>query len=306
MNISNKILGLLLCIAVGNTACQPGKANKHNGTKDLLSFKSVEGIAYTEVSRRSADDLVFNEYGYQLEPEWQINFVSNDSARIYSPTKKQFINFPLTRGYDSLFNTARTWFKLRKMHRDSLVFEVIQLAGDSIIRKGSGVLLKFYSNNYIKNVLHSSAAILRAPLKKDTLFMKALIEKADKDYHKAFAARQPVVFKSVSKTVQAKQRGTKADFFNNYDVTDIYMNPEYDISIHKAYANFHYAFTLVVDGKGQMHYGAPLMPHGANYERLSKAVMESYLTYYLKVTPGKTLGIPHASEITVYVDGYKN
>ncbi len=57
-----------------------------------------------------------------------------------------------------------------------------------------------------------------------------------------------------------------------------------------------------------MHYGKPLVPFTEeefrdNYIHLSTAVMNSYLAHYLNVTPGSTLGMPHASVISVNVTG---
>jgi hypothetical protein len=37
-----------------------------------------------------------------------------------------------------------------------------------------------------------------------------------------------------------------------------------------------------------------------------KGITNGYLKHYLKVTPGTTLGIPHASKILVYVKGTKS
>lgn len=57
-----------------------------------------------------------------------------------------------------------------------------------------------------------------------------------------------------------------------------------------------------------MHYGKPLRVFFEETQResnthLSKAVMETYLKFYLNVKPGSTLGIVHASEIAVHVTG---
>ncbi|WDF56382.1 hypothetical protein [Mucilaginibacter sp. KACC 22063] len=45
---------------------------------------------------------------------------------------------------------------------------------------------------------------------------------------------------------------------------------------------------------------------GEVYRDRCKNVMDGYLKYYLKVTPGNTLGIVHASEITVKCTGKKS
>lgn len=308
MNLKIANLGLisLLIISIIYTGCKPPvRAVKHDGEKDLISFKSVEGISYTEISRRLKNGLSFNEDGFQLEPQWKMKFVSDDSISIYSFDKKAFLNFPLTRGYDSIFNTARTWLKLRKMSKDSLVLEVLKSQADSIDVRGEGVYMTFYANNYIQNVLHTDIATLRHSSRKDSLFIKSLVNEANSDFKKAFAARQPVVLVSKSPAVKVSKWKAEGDFFNHYDTTDDYFNPSYNITINKAYANFYYSFTMYVDDKGQIHYGKPLIPIGSesSYVRLSRAIMDSYLKLYLQVIPGKTLDMAHASLINIHVEG---
>jgi hypothetical protein len=310
MKQKSKLLGLILILTITiiDLSCKHPNAVKHNGEKDLISFKPVFGINYTEVSRRLKNGLSFNEYGYQLEPQWKMSFVSDDSARVYSPIKKQFINFPLTRGYDSIFNTARAWLKVKKMNKDSLVMEILKSHADSIETTGAKVFMTFYADDYVKNVLHSDTATLRRPSKKDTLYIRSLVAAANSNLNKAFAARQPVIFISKSPSVTVKQQTTEADLFNNFDASDDYLDPTYNITINKAYANFYYSFAAYVDEKGQMHYVKPLVPFidqsiKDNYIHLSQAVMNSYLKFYLQIIPGKTLSIPHSSLITLHVEG---
>ena len=302
---------LFLCCAVAClTACNQSNPNivKHNGEKDLISFKSVKGIGYTEIARRTADGLSFNEYGYQLEPQWRINFVSDDSASIYSPTKGKFINFPLTRGYDSVFNTARAWLKVKLMNKDSLKLEVLGSFGDSVDTRGLKTYMIFYANSYIKNVLHSDTTTLKKASRKDTLYIRKLTDLANNDYEKAFAGRQPVELKSKKPFIKVTKWKAKGDILNHFDVSDDYMNPTYDIVINKADTNFYYSFSMFIDTNGAMHYGKPLIPFPDGsfrdkYVNLSKAIMDNYLKHYLEVKPGSTLGIAHVSEISVHVDG---
>ena len=288
------------------TGCN--NASSSNGKKELISFKSIQGIGYTEVQRLQKNGLALNEYGYQLEPQWQINFVSDDSASVYSPIKKRFLNFPLSRGYDSIFNTARAWLKVKKMNNDSLILEILKAKNDSIEVNGSKVLMTFYANDYIKNVLHSDTATLRRPSRRDTQFVRSIVAKANKDITKAFAARQVVTFESRSPMVKVKQQKTEPTQLNNFDTADDYLDPTFDITINKAYKDFYYSFSICVDDKGQMHYGKPLIgftdqEYKQSYIHLSQQIMETYLKYYLKVMPGTTLGMPHASVISVHVEG---
>jgi hypothetical protein len=303
-------LGLvcLLIITIIYTGCKPAPVIKHNGEKDLISFKSVEGISYTEISRRLKNGLSFTEDGFQLEPQWKLQFVSDDSVSIYSFDKKAFLNFPLTRGYDSVLNTARTWLKLRKMSKDSLVFEVLKSEADSIDIRGAEVYMTFYANNYIQNVLHSNIATVRQSSRRDSLFIRSLVNQANINYKKAFAARQPAVLVSKSPAIKVNKWKAEGDILNNFDTSDDYFNPSYSIIINKAFENFFYSFSIYVDDMGQMHYGKPLVAFsGKGYEDAyissSKAVMDRYLKHYLQVTPGKTLNMLHTSIINIHVEG---
>ncbi|MCJ8210535.1 hypothetical protein MUY27_12525 [Mucilaginibacter sp. RS28] len=298
-----------LVLMVGMSSCKRKCKGSAMGCEErlIISFKPVENIDYTEVYRRMKNGLSFNKYGYQLEPQWKLKFVSADSARIYSPIKKQFINFPLTRGYDSIFNTARTWYKVRKMSRDSLVLEILKFQGDSIDVSGNQVFMTFYANDYIKK-LHTDSATLRRPSRRDTLFVKQLVAKANTNPDSAFAARQPVVLTTKSPLVKIEQRHTEPSLMNNFDSSDDYLDPEFYITINKAYKDFNYSFTVKVDTAGKMTYGIPLIAfqeedYKKSYLRLSEAVMNTYLKYYLQVTPGSTLGMPHTSVISLHVKG---
>jgi hypothetical protein len=296
---------LLTIISIAQTGCGGSTGIKK---KELINFKPFNGINYSEVSRRQENGLSFNEDGYQLEPQWKIKFVSDDSVSIFSPTKNAFINFPLTRGYDSIFNAARTWLKVKAMNKDSLKLEIVNSNGDTIDTRGAKVYMYLYADNYIKNTLHSDTAALKRPGKKDTLYIKKLAAIADKDFNKAFAARQPVQLISKSPTVKVKKWNAKGDLLNHFDVSADYMIPHYDVVINKAYENFYYSFSIFIDTNGVMHYGKPLVfivgeSVKNTYIKHSKAIMESYFKYYLTIKPGSTLGITHASEINVHVTG---
>jgi hypothetical protein len=292
-------LVMLFCLG-----CKQPPVVKHNGAKDLISFKPVQGISFTEIARRTEDGLSFNNAGYQLEPQWKMKFVSDDSASIYSPVKKQFINFPLTCGYDSIFNTARTWLKVKVMTKDSMITELLSAYGDSVDTHGTKVYMTFYADNYVNNVLHGDLSKCKSPSLKDTVYIKWLAAAANKDIDKAFAARQPVRIESKNQLISIEKRVTEATILNNFDTSDDYMAPAFYITINNAHSDFHYSFSVFVDKQGQMHYGKPLFPTAPEkYIELSKAVMDSYLKHYLNLKPGSTLGIAHTSEIAVHVTG---
>jgi hypothetical protein len=277
----------------------------------MLSFKKVEGITYTEV-RRQQNGLSFNEYGYHLLPEWKLRFVSSDSVALYSPVKKQFLNFPLSCGIDSIFNTNRSFLRMKHMSKDSLIFELLEAKNDSLDLKGTKVYMLFYADNYIKNVLHTNAATLQRGNRKDSLFIKELVKRADSSLTNAFAALNPVRLTSTRSSITVKKKKTVADFLlNNYNTSDDYMNPTYHITINKAYSDFDYSFSAYVDKEGKLFYNTPLIPfedggYKQEYVRFSKAIMNTYLKLYVKVVPGQTLGMLHTSLINLYVHGKKS
>jgi hypothetical protein len=289
------------------TACDNNPNHKVN--RKPISFKAIEGITYTEVARYQQNGLSFNEYGYHLNPDWRLRFVSDDSVALFSPVKKAFLNFPLALGFDSVINTNRSYLKMRRMSKDSLVFELLLAKNDTLNINGEKIYMKFYADNYIKNSLHTTADILQHYKIQDTLFVAGLVAKANADMKEAFAAQQPVQLISKSPAVTVVKQKTVADWLlNNYNTSADYMDPQYDIVIKKAYSNFNYSFTAYVDKEGRMYYDKPMFPftdgkYRDEYIRISKGIMDSYLKLYLKKIPGQTLGMKHASIISLHVKG---
>ena len=109
--------------------------------------------------------------------------------------------------------------------------------------------------------------------------------------------------------MKVTRRLSNADILNNFDNSDDYLDPTYDIIIYKAYKDFYYSFTVYVDDVGQAHYGKPLIDFGMapdseeGYVKGSTGIMNSYLNFYLNIIPGSTLGIAHSSMISVHVEG---
>ncbi|RYU90107.1 hypothetical protein EWM62_11230 [Mucilaginibacter terrigena] len=303
------LIGVVICLITGCKFKDPSIPG-HSG-KPMLSFKKVEGITFTEV-RRQQNGLSFNEYGYHLSPDWRLRFVSSDSVALYSPVKKRFLNFPLSCGIDSVFNTNRSFLRMKHMSKDSLVFELLEAKDDSLDIRGTKVYMLFYADNYIKNVLHTNAATLQRSNRKDSLFVKQLIKRADSSLTNAFAALTPVRLTSTRSSITVKKKKTIADFLlNNYNTSDDYMNPVYNITINKADSDFDYAFSAYVDKEGKLIYNTPITPftegrYKQRYVRLSKAIMNTYLKLYVKVQPGQTLGVPHTTLISLYLHGKKS
>ena len=298
-------LTLLLIIPVILAGCGRKKPEKSK-----ISFKSVEGITFIEVSRRQNNGLTYNEYGFHLSPDWKLRFVSADSAALYSPVKDKFFNFPLALGTDSVFNIAHAFLKMKVMSKDSLVFQLLEAEGDSINLHKSRVTMKLYSEDFIKNKLHTDASVLQRASKQDSAFVRGLVTKANADLKKAFAASQPVQLISKNPNVAIDKHKAKPSLLDNkYSTDDDYLNPVYDIVIHKAYQDFGYSFEATVDSAGVWHYNKPLVGFlgddaaEKNYIKVSTAIMNTYLKLFLTTIPGQTLGMKHASTISVNVKG---
>ncbi|TWR28158.1 hypothetical protein FPZ42_02795 [Mucilaginibacter achroorhodeus] len=287
--------------------CKQGNAAKNGNKKERISFKPVFDINYIEVARRLDNGLSFNEDGYQLEPTWQIKFVSDDSASIYSPTKKASINFPMARGIDSIFYAAKVFFKVKKITRDSMLLQLIEAKEDSIDLRGAKLYMTFYAEKFIKDVVHKDLATLKAPTWRDTMFVKNLTDSAEKDYSKAFFARQPAVVSSKSSSVKVETLHVTGNILETNPTDNDYMYPTFNISIKHAKKDFYYSFSVTVDSRGGLHYEKPMVPgNNLYYISHSKAILDKYLKRYLNVKPGSTLGMVHPSSIYLHVRGKKD
>jgi len=275
-------------------------------TKNLI--KTIQGIKYTEVSRKFNNGLSFSPVGYQLVPEWRISFPSVDSVNIYSPKKGRFLNAPVVFDHDSVFNVAWAWLKLIYLKKDSIKFMVLHVHDNIIQDEKVHVFMTFYSNSYIKNVLHADTAAIWKPTRKDTLYIKAKTILANKIPDSAFAGTDPPVIKSKSKLVTVKKEEVP-DEIDGGKPYDAYLSPTYDVVIRKAYDDFSYSFTAWVDEKGRLTFRKSLdlvMPEFKESTNSTlKGITDGYLTLYLDVKPAKTLDIPHNCIIFLNVQGIK-
>jgi len=298
---------ILIVITLFSVSCH--RAGVHNETKPVsISFKPVANIPFIEVHRCLKNGLSFDNNGFQTEPGYKITFLTNDSASVYSPDKKAFINFYVFMEQDSIFNVARSYFKMKHMNKDSLILQVLQVEGDTLHTLNSLVYMTFYSKDYLK--AHKlDPAVLGKPTRADTAFIQKKSTIANKTPDSAFSARQPVQLESRSPLLRVVHNEVQPDMLNNFDPSDEYMNPEFNISISKAYQDFSYSFAIFVDDKGKMYFDRSMdyvMPEfRESNTRILKGIINGYLTAYLKVTPGSTLGIKHTSYIIVNVVGKK-
>lgn len=287
--------------------CQNGKTRV---SKSKPSFKEVIGIKFTEVRRAFDTGLSFNKYGFQLEPEWILNFTAEDSVKIFSPKENRFIHYPIYYDHGAVFNFAREWFRVINVSKDSLVFQLLQVHAKVVSKEMSNVYMTFYSENYLKNVLHADADSLKRPNRKDSLYIRSRAILANNNPDSIFAARKPVVLVSKNPAIQVQKVNALTDPLKGGSPSDEYLLPEYNITINKAYKDFNYSVSVIVNDKGEITFSRFLIFVMPEFEesktRVVKGIIDGYLKPYLHVTPGSTLGFSHSSSIKLNLKGRKN
>lgn len=285
--------------------------NRSNPESKRPSFKAVEGIKFIEVRREFDTGLSFSEQGFQQIPEWTLYFLPGDSVKIYSPFEKRYIHYPIYFDHGQVINFAREFLRVKHISRDSIILQLLRVQAKVVNQDLSKVYMRFYSENYIKNVLHADPDSLRKPNSRDTLFIKTLIDRA-KRYPNVgdslFAARQPVSLKSKVDWISVvKKKLAKNDI--DYRASDEYLYPEYTINIQNAYKDFSYTFTAYVDDHGKITVGrfASIEEEFvAPQRKVMQGIVDVYLQRFLEITPGQTLGIQHPTEITLHLRGTKD
>jgi len=309
--------GLLTAFLLFITSCKQHvpervrfeKKRKEDAIKAKALLKSIQGIRYTEVKRTFDNGLSFSAVGYQLVPEWRISFPSTDSVNIYSPRKKRFLNTPVIFDHDSVYNVAWAWLKLKYIKKDSIQFMVLHVHDNVIQEEKTHVYMTFYTNDYIKNVLHADTANMLKPSRRDTAYIKAKILKAQNTLDSAFAGTEPAVLKARSPLISIKKEVTPEDDVDGGMSFDDYLSPTYNITIQKAYDNFTYMYTAYVDEKGTLIFRKSIQAMYPEFREATisamKGITDGYLKLYIDVKPAKTLGIPHTSIIILNVTGVK-
>ena len=298
-------LGLLL------TACNSKPVKETPLQPKDFDFDAVKGIKYTEVKRRFSNGLSFDTTGFQQEPSWIVQFQSKDTILAYDPGKKIMQGFHLHHDHKDVYNFAKEWFRFKLISKDSLVFQRLQVNKKEIAADiRSDVNMTFYSNEYIEKKLRTKPALLQRPSKADTLFIREMIDRANRNpgnRDSVFAGRQIAQLSSKSEMASVAFQSS-VDPMNGRTKAYDYLYPRYKVVIQRAYKDFAYEFNLIADenGKLRMSWFYTNLPE---FKETRKKVLEGitsiYLQNLLKVTPGSTLGIPHASEITVIVTGKK-
>ena len=297
-------LFLLACNAkpVKKTVKQPEK-------NDIIA---IQGIRYTEVKRGFSNGLSFDTLGFQQQPSWIIQFQSTDTVLAYDPVKKIMQPFFLLHDHAAVYNFAKEYFRFKLLSKDSVVFQRLQVKGKEVVNDiRSDVNMTFYADSYIKNVLHNDAEKLQRPSRRDTLFIAELVAKANRNPDKpdsVFAGRQVALLTARDNRITV-ERLSQVDRINGRTEAYDYLYPKYKLVIPDAYKDFAYEFTVIVDINGKLRLGN-FWTNLPEFRKVRKKVLEGitsvYLQNLLKIKPGSTLGMPHASEITVAVTGKKS
>lgn len=309
-SIRNMIKNICLCFfaALFFSSCSSGNKKK-DATSRNFSFSTVKGIKYEEVKRRFSNGLSFNKDGFMQEPSWIVQFLSDDSVLAYSPQKKIMQGFHLHYDHGAVYNFAEEWFRVKHISKDSLVLQRLEVNSMKIANDiRSDVNMTFYAQSYIKNKLKTTAQLLQRPTKSDTLFIKKLSVKANRNAtikDSVYAARNPVVFTPLAQSVSVKKISAINKLEQRTAAYD-YMYPEYEITIRNAYKDFNYECMAIVDTDGKFHVTKiqGILPEDhENKKKVIDAILQLYVQNLFKIVPGATLGILHASEINLSIIG---
>lgn len=285
-------------------ACTNTKTN--DASLREFTFAPVKGIRYQEVKRRFSNGLSFNPEGFMQKPSWIIEVAAEDTMLAWSPQKQKMQRFYMQYDHGDVYNFAGEFFKVKGVSKDSLVFRRVEVEGRKIVKGiASDVNMTFYAQNYIKNKLKTTAALLQKPTKADTAFIIRRAALINKSNDSAFAATDPVKFIPKNKQVTVEKISTVDPLQNRTEAYD-YMFPQYQIKIYSAYKDFYYFCRAVVNFQGNIHieevYGV-LPEDSENKKKVMQAIADLYLKRLFTVVPGNTLGIPHNTEITLGVSG---
>lgn len=289
-------------------SCSGGNGKEEQEDKIRPKFAPIAGIDFYEVRRSFDNGLAFDTIGFEQEPEWHVNFVSNDSVKIFNPDSGTMSGFSIYYDQDSIFNFGREWFRVKSLHRDSLLLQRLAVQNLHVKEARSNVYMKLYSGHYIKDVLKTTVEELRKPRRNDSLFIRWLTSRANNNpanIDSAFSSRNVVQLSSKNQHLRVKRRLPDAAELINSSSAYYYLYPEFDIEMDKTYKDFYHVFSVLVDGKGQMHLAKfTSMPEfEESRRRILNGIINVYLQNWMNITPGTTLGIPHTSLILLRVRG---
>ena len=305
-------LAVGLVVSACNSTPEKNAKKEKKKKEDIkrLDFTPIVGIKYHEVTRRFSNGLSFSDIGFQQEPSWIIQFASNDTVKAWSPQKQIMQSFYFMYDHGDVYNFAGEWFRIKGFSKDSIRMQRLQLT-NRVIEKDirSDVFMTYYSEDYLKKI-NKTPEELRKPTAADTAFIRKLVDRADRNpanADSAFAGRIPVQFIPKSKIISVKKLSTVDRLLGRTESYD-YLFPEYRIKIEKAYQDFGYSFTAVVDKNGKIYLNSfrdDMPEYHEQRKKVLQGIIDVYLQNLLIVKPGTTLGIPHSSEITLNVSGKK-
>jgi hypothetical protein len=298
------ILFLLSCSIL--SACQ-NSSPKNNPAKRIFQFTPIKGIKYYEVRRSFENGIAFNDSGFQQEPEWAVRFLSDSTVQVYSPSLNKMIDCDLIYSHEAVYNFAREWFRVKKLSKDSLLLQRLEVNGKVIAHDiRSNVYMTFYSEDYLQKI-NKTVEELRKARKVDSLYVReksVLANSHPMDSSYFFAARNPVEFKTESKIIQIEKVST-VDELQNHSSSFDYLYPEYKVIISPAYKKFAYTISAVVDTTGHLtvYKFNAIDEYRENRRKVLQGILDIYLSNLCKVKTGSTLGIKHSSLIVLDLIG---
>ncbi len=271
-------------------------------------FKPFAGTDYYEVRRSFDNGLAFDTIGFEQEPIWHINFVNNDTILIFSPDSNAMLRYSIYYDRDSIFHFGREWFRVKSLDTDSLLLQRLTVVNKHVKEARSNVYMKLYSERFIRDSLKTSVKELRKPRANDSAFVAKRVAQANRNpvnIDSIFSARQAVQLKASNPNIEVKRRWFSETDRLNQSAAYEYLYPEFDVVINKAYKDFYYPFSVIVDAKGKIHLGKFVTTEDFQESRkkVLEGIIDVYLKNWLEVTPGSTLGMPHSTLIMLRVRG---
>jgi uncharacterized protein (UPF0335 family) len=305
MSLRFKILSALIFILLF-IACNRSSP-KEDVTQRVFRFEPIKGITYYEVRRTFASGIAFNDLGFRQKPEWAVQFLSDTSVQVYSPSLDKMIDFELIFSHDGVYNFAREWFRVKEISKESLKLQRLEVNAKQIAKDvRSEVFMTFYSEAYLKKI-NKTVEELRKPSAIDSAYVKErarLINANPSDSSRFFAANNPVQFIGGSQITKIEKKSIVDDLQNRTASYD-YLYPEYDVDIKPAYKDFAYAISAIVDstGKIKVYRFNAMDDYRENRKKVLQGIVDIYIQKQFKVKPGNTLGYTHSSVIVLNLVG---
>jgi len=305
-NIIVKLVCAFLLIGCCLSGCS-GTAEEEDHDPRRPSFKPIVGVDFYEVRRSFDNGLAYDSIGFVQEAEWHVKFTREDAIQIYVPGSDSSFNFEITHDHDSFFHFARESWKVIDLNRDSLMLQRLSLDGLRVNKIRSNVYMRFYAKAHL-NGLHESLARLREPRLQDTLFVQEMVHRANRNLDNvdsSYSSKNYPKLSSNSEILEIERRQYDSLELLSQSSAYAYLYPEYDITIHRAYRDFYYTFSVLVGPDGKLRLGKFfVMPEfEESRRRVLRGIIDVYLQNLLDIIPASTLGLPHNSVVYLRVRG---